>query len=31
VATISAADDLYGTGSPEAAAVAAAWSAVGVN
>jgi Zn-dependent metalloprotease len=31
VATISAAKDLYGAASPEAAAVAAAWSAVGVN
>jgi len=30
-ATISAATDLYGPASPEAGAVAAAWSAVGVN
>jgi Zn-dependent metalloprotease len=31
LATIAAARDLYGTTSPEAGAVAAAWSAIGVN
>ena len=31
VATIDAANDLYGVGSAEARAVAAAWSAVSVN
>jgi Zn-dependent metalloprotease len=30
-ATLSAASDLYGAGSPEVSAVAAAWSAVSVN
>ncbi|MCK6423314.1 MAG: peptidase M4 family protein, partial [Aquabacterium sp.] len=30
-ATISAANDLYGAGSPESTAVAAAWTAVGRN
>jgi Zn-dependent metalloprotease len=30
-ATISAAEELYGVGSPEATTVAAAWAAVNVN
>ncbi|MEV8206148.1 M4 family metallopeptidase, partial [Streptomyces sp. NPDC079189] len=31
VATLQAATDLYGAGSPEYAAVASAWSAINVN